>query len=308
MVPRKFAPEISTVVPLGPLVGVKFAIVGHPVGTTKFEGLVATPAGVITVTGPVEAPMGTIAEMRADDSTVKSAATPLNLTDVAPERLPPVIATRVPGHPLFGSSVVMLGDEVPDTTKSFALVAVPLAFVTVMRPVVAFAGTTAVIWVGEFTTKVAETPLNRTAVVPRKFVPEIVTVVPLGPLEGVKLMIEGQPGGTVKLEGLVAVPSGVVTVTGPVVAAFGTTAERRDGDSTVKVAETPLKRTDVVLERFVPLIVTFTPGQPPVGLNEAIVGAADAVTVKLDEVVAGPLGVTTVIGPVLAFCGTVAVT
>jgi hypothetical protein len=309
MVPKKFAPEINTAVPLGPLVGVKVAIVGHPVGTTKLEGLVARPAGVITVTGPVEAPVGTIAEMRVSDSAVKSAATPLKRTDVALERLLPVIATRVPGHPLFGSSVVMLGeDEEPDTTKSSVLVAVPLAFVTVMRPVVAFAGTTPVICVGEFTTKVADVPLNRTAVVPRKFVPEIATVVPLGPLEGVKLMIDGHPGGTVKFAALVAVPSGVVTATGPVVAALGTTAETRDDDSTVKVAETPLKRTAVVLERFVPLIVTFTPGQPPVGLNEPIVGAADAVTVKLDEVVAGPLEVTTVIGPVLAFCGTVAVT
>ena len=148
IVPRKLAPEINTVVPVGPLVGANVAIVGHPVGTTKFDGLVATPFPVTTVTGPVEAPDGTTAEMRDDDSTVKSAATPLKRTDVAPERLVPLIVTRVPGHPLPGCRVVMLGEDVaPETMKSFALDAVPVAFVTVMRPVVASAGTTAVICV-----------------------------------------------------------------------------------------------------------------------------------------------------------------
>ena len=211
------------------------------------------------------------------------------------------MVTRTPGHPLLGSKVAMLGDEEPDTTKSVALVAVPIPFVTVMRPVEAFAGTTAVIWVGEFTTKVAETPLKRTSVVPRKFVPEMITVVPLDPLGGVKFAIEGQPVGIVKFDGLAAVPFGVATVTGPVVAPAGTMAEMRDGDSIVKVAEMPLKRTLVALERLFPVMVTLTPGQPPVGFSELMVGAAEAVTVKLDELVTGPLVVTTVMGPVVAF-------
>lgn len=152
IVPRKFVPEMTTVVPPGPLLGVKLAIVGHPVGTTKLEGLVATPLGVTTVTGPVEAPVGTVAVMREDDSTVYCADTPLKRTDEAPERLAPEMTTLVPGQPLVGSSVVMLGDEEPATTNSDSLVAVPLAFVTLIGPVVAFPGTTAVIWVGELTT------------------------------------------------------------------------------------------------------------------------------------------------------------
>ena len=69
----------------------------------------------------------------------------------------------------------------------------------------------------------ALTPLNRTAVAPVKFVPLIVTLVPTGPLVGVKLVIVGA-GMTVKLVALVAVPPGVVTVSGPVVAAAGTVA------------------------------------------------------------------------------------
>ena len=71
--------------------------------------------------------------------------------------------------------------------------------------------------------KPALTPLNLTAVAPVKFVPVIVTLVPTGPLAGVKLVIVGA-GMTVKLAALVAVPPGVVTFTGPVVAPAGTVA------------------------------------------------------------------------------------
>ena len=71
--------------------------------------------------------------------------------------------------------------------------------------------------------KLAPTPLNATAVAPVKFVPLIVTLVPTGPLVGAKLVIVGA-GTTVKLLALVAVPPGVVTLTGPVVAPVGTVA------------------------------------------------------------------------------------
>ena len=67
------------------------------------------------------------------------------------------------------------------------------------------------------------TPLNVTAVAPVKFVPLIVTLVPTGPLVGVKLVIVGA-GITVKLFVLVAVPPDVVTLSGPVVAPGGTVA------------------------------------------------------------------------------------
>ena len=62
-------------------------------------------------------------------------------------------------------------------------------------------------------------PLKRTAVAPLKFVPLIATLVPTGPLVGVKLVIVG---GTRKLVALVAVPEGVVTLSGPDVAPAGT--------------------------------------------------------------------------------------
>ena len=68
---------------------------------------------------------------------------------------------------------------------------------------------------------VAALPLNRTAVVPMKFAPLIVTLAPSAPLVGVKLAIVGTGA---KLAALVAVPPGVVTLSGPVVAVAGTVA------------------------------------------------------------------------------------
>ena len=76
----------------------------------------------------------------------------------------------------------------------------------------------------EVTEKVAAAPLNVTAVAPVKFVPLIVTLVPTGPLAGVKLEIVGALAATVKLLALLAVPPGVVTLSGPVVAPVGTVA------------------------------------------------------------------------------------
>ena len=70
----------------------------------------------------------------------------------------------------------------------------------------------------------ALTPLNVTAVAPLKFVPPIVTTVPTGPLVGVRLVIVGGLFATVKLVALLALPPGVVTLTGPLVAPVGTVA------------------------------------------------------------------------------------
>ena len=71
--------------------------------------------------------------------------------------------------------------------------------------------------------KLALTPLNATTVVPVKFVPLMVTLVPAGPLAGVKLLIAGGLI-TVKLTALLTVPAGVVTLIFPVVAPEGTLA------------------------------------------------------------------------------------
>ena len=70
--------------------------------------------------------------------------------------------------------------------------------------------------------KLALVPLNATALAPVNPVPKIVTELPTPPLVGVKLVMVGGGGLTVKFVGLVAVPPGVVTAIGPVVAPEGT--------------------------------------------------------------------------------------
>jgi hypothetical protein len=75
--------------------------------------------------------------------------------------------------------------------------------------------------VAEGTVKLASLPLNVTAMTPLKFAPLMVTLAPSAPLVGVKLAILG---ATVKVLALVAVPPGVVTLSGPVVAPAGTVA------------------------------------------------------------------------------------
>ena len=57
-VPVKLAPLIAILVPSAPLAGVKLANVG---AILKAVALVAGPAGVVTLSGPVFAPIGTIA-------------------------------------------------------------------------------------------------------------------------------------------------------------------------------------------------------------------------------------------------------
>ena len=55
---------------------------------------------------------------------------------------------------------------------------------------------------------------------------------------------------------------------------------------------------------MVPLIVTEAPAVQMLGVKPVIVGAAEALTIKLVLLVARPKGVLTVIGPVVAPDGT----
>ena len=58
--PVKFAPLIVTLVPTGPLAGAKLVIAGAGM-TVKLPALVAVPPDVVTLSGPVVAPPGTVA-------------------------------------------------------------------------------------------------------------------------------------------------------------------------------------------------------------------------------------------------------
>jgi hypothetical protein len=108
-------------------------------------------------------------------------------------------------------------------------------------------------------------------------VPLIVTRVPTGPLVGEKDVIVGTGAAvTVKVVGLVTVPSAFVTWTGPVCVPWATVAE-------ICVPELSIVKTADLLPIFtcvttgflklVPVIVTTVPIGPLVGENDEIVGA-----------------------------------
>ncbi|MGA9162630.1 MAG: hypothetical protein WB297_17440, partial [Actinomycetota bacterium] len=194
--PVKFVPLIWTEVPTGPLVGLNDVIVGAPVAVTvKFVELVAVPVGVVTRIGPVVAPVGTATVILVPPAlTVKPGAfTLLNETAVAPVKLVPLIVTEVPTGPLVGLNEEIVGAPVVVTMKFVELVAVPSGLVTAIGPVVAPAGTVAVIFCALSIVNVADVPLKVTLVTfgPLKLWPWIVTEVPTGPLVGLNEEIVG---------------------------------------------------------------------------------------------------------------------
>ena len=88
---------------------------------------------------------------------------------------------------------MITGAFVPVTVKLPRLWSLPLGLDTDTFPVVAPAGTVAVICTPLFTLNAAATPLNRTESTVEKLLPEIVTDVPTGPLLGLKSVMFGPP-------------------------------------------------------------------------------------------------------------------
>jgi hypothetical protein len=169
---------IVTEVPTGPDIGENDEIVGLVVVTVNLWALVAVPPGVVTEIFPVVAPVGTVAVIFVAELTENDVAlTPLNFTDVVVNPVPlkfvPLIVTDVPTGPLVGENeeIVGAGTVVEVTVKTEELVAVPSGVVTLIGPVVAPAGTCAVIFVNPFTPNVADVPLNVTAVASFRSVP-----------------------------------------------------------------------------------------------------------------------------------------
>src|SRR5262249_42201746 len=135
----------------------------------------AAPPGVITVTGPVVAPAGTVVLIVVALVTDAGAATPLNFTVLPPTKVVPVIVTLVPTAPLSGVRLSIVG-----TTLKVGPSAAPPGVVTATTPVVAVAGTCVSMCVSSLPpSTVAATPLNFTAA-PARLVPWIVTAAPAG--------------------------------------------------------------------------------------------------------------------------------
>jgi hypothetical protein len=166
------------------------------------------------------------------------------------------------------------------TVKLESLRAVPSGLVTESGPLVAPVGTMARNKVSLSTVKLAPESWKATAVTVAKPLPLTVTSVPIGLLVGLKAVSVGGEGGggggggtvTVKLESLRAVPSGLVTESGPLVAPVGTMARNKVSLSTVKLALESWKATAVTVAKPLPFTVTSVPTGPPVGLKLPTVG------------------------------------
>lgn len=304
----KLVPKTTRVVFVVVDSGTKFVIVGAAAGlTVKFEALVAEPDDVMTVIGPGVAVPGTVAVMVVAELVVKLLARmPLKSTAVTPTKLVPVMITCWPPAELAGTKPVTVGAPAALMVKSVLLVAAPLLVTTLIGPVVALKGMlVTLIWVRDSVVKLkACTPLKNTPVTPTKFVPVITTVPPEEPLVGVKPVIVGA-AAALMVRGVLLVPTppGVMTVTGPVLAPAGTVAVICRSELTVKplnwAAGTPLNRTAVAPLNPLPLMMTCPPTATVPGVTDETVGATGTGTVKLLLLVAVPLGVATVMGPVV---------
>ena len=236
-------------------------------------------------------------------------ATPLNSTALTPRKFVPVMTTGEKAAPLAGKMPVIVGAAGAVTVKLVALVAAPAGVTMLMGPEVRPPGRLLIVnAVGEFTVKlVTRTPLMSTALAPVKLSPAMTMLDPMPPLPGVKpVMVGAGDAVTVKLAPLVATPPDEITLIGPVPAPLGTLNTVICVDEfTVKIeVATPLKVMRLTPTKFEPVIITWEPGAPAVGVKPEIVGAGAGVTVKLPALVAMPPGVTTLMRPVVAPPGT----
>lgn len=262
-VPLKFVPEIITVAPIAPLIGLKPVIVGVS-RTVKLEEVeIVTPLTVTNIF-PDVAPTGTVVVMLVAVEEETVATVPLKVTTFSPGvvlKLVPVMVTVVPSAPLSGVKLEMVGDAT--TTKLVALVRVTPLVVTVIGPDAAPEGTEVVILVAFEDATVALIPLNDTVGEALKFVPVIMTTAPGAPLKGLNSVRVGV-SRTVKFDGLETVTPFKVNVTGPVVAPAGTVVVNICplGFELVTTASIPLNFNtfcEAVVLKLFPLIVIVAP-------------------------------------------------
>ena len=159
--------------------------------TVNAEPLLATPL-TVTTTGPVLAPVGTVVPIAPVPQLVGVAETPLNvrvLVLCALPKLLPLIVMAAPTTPEGGCKFAIVGVAVKPT----ALLGVPFTSTTIF-PVVAAAGTGAIIDPGVQFVGVAAARLNITLPFPcvaPKLAPLIVTGVPVTLLVVLSPVIDG---------------------------------------------------------------------------------------------------------------------
>jgi hypothetical protein len=118
---------------------------GGSTTTVKDDELCAVPPGVVTAIAPVAAAAGTVAWISVGETTANVAATPPNVTLLAPAKLVPEMVTAAPGGPDAGENCAIVGPAAPVfvTVNAVPLWTLPDGVVTVTGPVLAPAGTEA---------------------------------------------------------------------------------------------------------------------------------------------------------------------
>jgi hypothetical protein len=205
----KLDPFIVNDVPTGPDEGFRLVMTGKTVNGT---GLLAKPP-TVTTTLPDTVPAGTGATMLVALQLEGVASVPLNVTVLVPwvgPKFNPAIVTSVPTCPDIGFKLATYGAG--RTVKATPLLTTPPT-VTTTFPLVAPAGTRAtMLVVPQLTSVPGGVPLNVTTLVfwvAPKFVPEIVTGVPIAPAVGLRVAILGTNGAKV----IAAVPDFVGSAT-----------------------------------------------------------------------------------------------
>jgi hypothetical protein len=166
------------------------------------------------------------------------------------------------------------------TAKFTPFVFTPSAF-TITFPVVAPVGTKTLMLPAAHDVTVAVVPLNVTVPLPweePKFEPAIVTVAPIIPDEGDRLVMLGVPR-TVKFTPFVFTPL-TFTTTFPVVAPDGTVTPMLPAAHDVTVAVVPLNLTvplPCMEPKFAPVMVTAAPTASDVGDKLVMLGVARTV-------------------------------
>ena len=214
----KFVPEITIVAPTAPLPGVNPEIEGEGKTVKSVALNIVTPL-VVTDIGPVVAPLGTVVVMLVALAADTVAATPSKDTEGEALKLVPVIITVAPTAASEGLKAEIAGTG--STVKFEVLCTVIPLEVTAILPVVAPAGTLAVMLEAPEDKIVAVTPLKVTTGAAPKLVPLIVIVAPGAPLAGVNPVITGV-ASTEKLLPLEIVTPFTVIEIGPVEAPAGT--------------------------------------------------------------------------------------
>src|SRR5689334_25216305 len=186
-----------------------------------------------------------------------------------------------------------------NTVKVAVLVRLPFGVSTVIFPLTAPTGTTALSSASLTTLNAAAFVPNLTAVAMPKPSPLIEMLRPTGPSVGENPLTSGSTSSVLVVT---ALPSGVVTVTLPLVSPAGTAAVMAKSESTLNAATVDPNFTPVVLVKPEPATVTKSPAKACSGVTPVTLGK----TPKAVALCVVPAGTVTLMKPEVAPAGTVA--